>query len=148
VRHHSGQGEAIRWTRALLATVSAALVFPAAAPAAGWSAAVRFPPGHDPKIGSKWTFNGTAKRGKTQLSGDYRYTLYFKGRSLADLGGQSKWRSFKDGHFSHALNFATKNSENGRGITEAIGLPLAIKVEVKTQYGTQTFSDDFTLERG
>lgn len=129
---------------ALLTTL--ALIAPAASSATSWSANVKFPPGHDPKIGTKWTFNGTANRGHTPLSGQYRYTLYLKGTSLASRSRQSKWRSFKNGHFSHTLNLSTHARHNGHGISQAVGLSLAIKVQIKTTYGTRTFSDNFTLK--
>lgn len=131
------------WLGALVA--AAALASPVAASAASWSAAVKFP-AENPKLGSSWTFGGTANSGRTDLSGDYRYTLCLRSLCASGGGRSGKWQPFAGGKFSHTFKLAASDGKDGHSIGEAVGLPLTIQVQVKTKYGTRTFSHNFTVQ--
>jgi hypothetical protein len=104
-----------------LAVVALALVIPAAASAAPFTARLSAP-NHQPKANKKWWITVTATHGSTKLNGSVDYSFLFDGQVVSRYPGHA----FTHGHFRDWLLFPKR----------AIGHTITLQINVHTNYGT------------
>ncbi len=109
------------WKGALPLLIGAALIVPAAASAAAFSAHLRAP-NHTPTASKPWPITVTVTRGDSMLSGSVRYEYLYDGSVVSHQPGHS----FSGGVYRDTLDFPR----------EAVGYPLTLRVIVTTRYGT------------
>ena len=110
-----------RWRHLALIVAAVALVVPASASAASFTAVLKAP-NHSPTANKPWRITVTAMRGKTKLKGSVSYQFLSHGKVV----GHERGRSFKHGVFHETLKFPRR----------AVGRALTLRVIVKTKYGT------------
>ena len=110
-----------RWASLAAAGAALALMLPASAAGAAFTAHLTAP-NHAPTANKKWPITVTATHGSTKLSGSERYHFLFDGQVVSSQPGHS----FTNGVYHDTLVFP------GR----AVGHPITLQVVVSTRYGT------------
>ena len=106
----------------IAAALTVGLMIPASASAAAPFKAKLHAPNHSPVIGKLWPITITVTRGNVKLSGSVRYQFLFNGQLESTQPG----KSFKNGLYKDGLMFPA----------QSLGIPLTLKIIIKTKYGT------------
>lgn len=109
------------WKGVLPVLLAVALVIPATATAAAFSAHLKAP-NHTPTASKPWPISVTVTRGGAKLSGSVRYEFLYDGSVVSHQPGHS----FRGGVYHDTLEFPS----------EAVGYPLTLRVIVTTTYGS------------
>ena len=119
-----------RWS--VLAAMVAALVFAfsASASAASFTAHLKAP-NHSPTAGKYWRITVTATHGGAKLSGSVSYRFLYNGSVVGHHFG----RNFRRGVCHDKLLFPATS----------VGIPLTLRVVVKTKYGTDYINWNVTV---